>query len=53
MGPSLVVVSAVDPEDPLEVAPAQHEHPVKYTRSGPFSPIARRTRSLAVPGSAS
>jgi hypothetical protein len=28
MGPSLVVVSGVGPEDPLEVTPPKHEHPV-------------------------
>ena len=29
MRPGLVVVSGVDPEDPLKVAPAEHHHPVQ------------------------
>jgi hypothetical protein len=29
MRPGLVVVSGVGPEDPLKVAPAEHEHPVQ------------------------
>lgn len=29
MGPSLVVGSGAGPEDPLEVAPAEHEHAVQ------------------------
>jgi hypothetical protein len=29
MRPGLVVVSGVDPEDPLKVAPAEHQHPVQ------------------------
>jgi hypothetical protein len=36
MGPGLVVVSGVDPEDPLEVTPAEHEHPVEAL--GPHRP---------------
>jgi hypothetical protein len=34
MGPSLVVVSGVGAEDPLEVPPAEHEHPVQTL--GPY-----------------
>jgi hypothetical protein len=29
MRPGLVVVSGVGPEDPLEVTPSEHEHPVQ------------------------
>ena len=44
MGPSLVVVSGVGPEDPLEVTPPKHDHPVHTL--GP-----RRAASRPVPRS--
>ena len=46
MRPGIVVVSRVGQEDPLEVTPAEHEHPVEAlgpNRSHP--PLGNRVRS--------
>ncbi|HZA40869.1 MAG TPA: hypothetical protein VFA00_09630 [Actinomycetota bacterium] len=52
MRPGIVVVSGVGPEDPLEVTPAEHEHPVEALGPNrPDPPLGKRV-SLVGPGSA-